>query len=198
MPRTGLSNKLTEGATVSELKQGELHSEMNPPISSAVFDYFAGHPEGPWNLGRAMETAPQSVVCGLKSLLDAISKDQVLEVQKDALFRHLYDGNVGADRAARIWIAERRLSNEIARQKLALVRSGVQEPRPAPYDIPTLADLPVDADHLAPLSAFQFDGSRLLLNGYAFCVLTTTSAPNSSYWLLGTFYSERLNTQASV
>lgn len=113
-------------------------------------------------------------------------------------FQHLLDGSVDTDRAARVWIAERCLSNEIAQRKLVLVRSGARKRRPAPYDLSILADLPVDADHLVPLSAFQFDGSRLLRNGYAFSVLTTTSAPNSSYWLLCALYSEGLNTQASV
>ncbi|HEV8383647.1 MAG TPA: hypothetical protein VGQ11_02165, partial [Candidatus Acidoferrales bacterium] len=89
-----------------------------------------------------MKTAPHGVVRGLNSLLDAISEDDVLEVQKDALFRHLCNQNVNADRAARIWIAERYLSKEIARRKLALLRSGVQESRPAPYHLPALADMP--------------------------------------------------------
>jgi hypothetical protein len=48
----------------------------------------------------------------------------VLEVQNDTLFRHLCDGRLDADRAARIWIAERLLSKEIARRKLMLVRGG--------------------------------------------------------------------------
>jgi hypothetical protein len=99
--------------------------QINPSISSAVFEYFAARPEGPiWNLERALKTAPQNVVFGLKSLLDAISNDEVLEVKKGALFHHLCEGSVDADRAARIWFAERLLSNEIARRKLALVRSG--------------------------------------------------------------------------
>ena len=151
-----------------------------------------------WNVSRAMGAAPQAVVCGLSSLFDAISKDAVLEVENDALFQHLCDRNVDTDRAARIWIAERLLSKEIARRKLMLVRAEVQKPRPAPYDLPAIADVPVDADHLVPLSAFQYDGSRLLRNGYAFGVLTTTAAPNSSYWLLGTLYSQELDARASV
>lgn len=151
-----------------------------------------------WNIPRAMEAAPQTVVCGLSSLFDAISKDEVLEVQKDALFQHLCGKNLDAEGAARIWMTERLLSKEIARRKLMLVRGEAQKPRPAPYDLPAIADVPVDADHLVSLSAFQYDGSRLLRNGYAFGVLTTTAAPNSSYWLLGTLYSQKLDARASV
>jgi hypothetical protein len=172
---------------------------MTFPISTAVFEYFASRPEGPmWSLERAIKTAPQNVVSGLESLLEAISGDEVLEIQKDAIFHHLHDGSVDVDRAARIWFAERLLSNTIAQRKLALVRSETRTRRPAPYRLPALADVSVDLDHLVPLSAFQFDGSRLLRNGYAFCVLTTTSAPNSTYWLLDALYSEKLNTRASI
>lgn len=145
-----------------------------------------------------MEEAPQNVACGLNSLFDAISQVQVLEVQKDGMFHHLCDGNVNVDRAARVWIAERFLAKEIARRKLTLLNSDVQKPRPAPYALPAIADVPVDSDHLVPLSAFQYDGSRLLRNGFAFCVLTTTSSPNSSYWLLGNLYTKELDIRASV
>src|SRR6266849_3460743 len=108
---------------------------MNLPIPSEVFEYFAADPHGPmWNVTRAMEEAPQNVARGLNSLFNAISRDQVLEVQKDAMFRHLCDGNLDADRAARVWIAERCLSKEIARRKLMLVNGEVQKLRPAPYD----------------------------------------------------------------
>jgi len=155
---------------------------MNLPVPSEVFEYFAADPIGPmWNVSRAIGEAPQAVVCGLNSLFDTISNDEVLEVQRDALFQHLCDRNFDVDRAARIWIAERSLSKEIARRKLMMVRGEVQKPRPAPYDLPAIADVPVDVDHLVPLSAFQYNGSRLLRNGYAFSVLTTTAAPNSSY-----------------
>ena len=172
---------------------------MRLPVSTAVFDHFSRNPEGPlWNVGRALSDAPSDVIHGLRSLLDAIPLDEVDEAQKDRLFRHV--GNVGAnsDHAARVWIAERYLSREIASRKLALLRSEHLTPRPAPYDLPPLRDLPIDQDHLVPISAFQFDGSRLLRKGFAFSLLTTTSAPNSSYWLLDVLHSERLNTLASV
>jgi len=151
-----------------------------------------------WNVGRALQTAPQNVVLGLNLLLDAMSDGQVIETQKDPLFQHLFDGDSGSEKAARIWIAERCLSREIARRKLALVSGEAGGARSAPYHLSALADLRMDDDHLVPLSAFRFDGSRLLRNGFAFSVLTTTSAPNSSYWLLGKLYSERLDARASV
>jgi len=148
-----------------------------------------------WNLSRAMDAAPKAVISGLESLLSAIPKSEVITIQDDALFQHL---SAGDDRAARIWIAERYLSMEISHQKLTLIRSTIQNPRPAPYDLPAIGDVPVDADHLVPLSAFKYDGSRLLRNGHAFSLLTTTMAPNSSHWLLGALYSQKLDATASV
>jgi hypothetical protein len=172
---------------------------MNLPVPTEVFEYFARDPLGPMrNVSRAIREAPEAVVWRLNLLLDAIPKDEVLEVQRDAIFRHVGGRTPDADHAARIWIAERCLSEEISRRKLMIIRNEVQSPRPAPYDLPAIADVPVDADHLVPLSEFQYDGSRLLRNGYAFRALTTTSAPHSSYWLLATLFSENLASRASV
>ena len=172
---------------------------MDRPIPPEVFEYFAAHPDGPlWNVSRALNDTPQPVVRGLNSFFDTISKDDVQEVQQDALFKHLSDGSVDADRSARIWITEHFLSMEIGRRKLALLCTEIQKSRPAPYGLPAIADVPVDSDHLVPLSAFKYDGSRLLRNGYAFNILTTTNAANSSYWLLQTLFSQGLGSRASV
>jgi hypothetical protein len=171
---------------------------MITPIPSVVLNYFAARPDGPiWNLERVIVDAPPALLRDVNSFLEAIPKDEVLAVQKDDLFQHLC-GTGDTERAARIWIAERHLSKEIARQKLLIIRSDVHNPRPAPYDLPALAELPVDSDHLIPLSAFKFDGSRLLHNGYAFSALTTTPLPNSSYWLLAMLFSEGLSNQVSI
>jgi hypothetical protein len=107
---------------------------MDRPVPLEVFEYFSAHPNGPlWNLSRALNDTPQTIIRGLNSFFETISKDDVEEVQRDALFKHLSDGSVDADRAARIWITEHFLSTEIGRRKLALLCSEIQNSRPAAY-----------------------------------------------------------------
>jgi hypothetical protein len=61
-----------------------------------------------------------------------------------------------------------------------------------------LEDLELGDDHLVPLSAFSFDGARLVRNEFAFLVLPTTGSPNSTYWLLAAIYDQRLAKRTRV
>jgi hypothetical protein len=90
------------------------------------------------------------------------------------------------------------LWDEIPRRKLKLLCAERGAIRPRPYDLPALADLEPADDHLVPLSAFQFDGSRLIRNGYAFTVLTTTPSHNSTHWLLAAISSEGISDRTNV
>jgi hypothetical protein len=51
---------------------------------------------------------------------------------------------------------------------------------------------------LVPLSAFSFDGARLVRNDFAFSVLPTTGSPNSIYWLVATIYEQGLADRTRV
>ncbi|MDA8089523.1 MAG: hypothetical protein M0Z61_04805 [Nitrospiraceae bacterium] len=169
---------------------------MATAIPDELFTFFAQNPE-PLNLAREAADITSPIYNQLNDFLSAIPNVEVATSSKEPTFQAF---KVGTDieRAARIWIAQQRLSGEIARRRLEALRVDAKAARPKPYEISVLSDIEVDTDHLVALSDFEFDGSRLLHNGYAFLVLTTTSASNSTYWLLKAIYAEGLAEQTRV
>ena len=133
-----------------------------------------------------------------KSSLSRIDPDQIAEVRANSDFHPFARKNRDEDREARIWIAERLLFRCIAARRLDTLRTDPRVDRPSLYNHAALADLTPDEEGLVPVREFDFDGSRLLRNGHAFLVLTTTPSPNSTYWLLGSCYSEGLEQSAWV
>jgi hypothetical protein len=167
-------------------------------IPNAVFEHFAAEPASPlFSVGRVADAARVPIHGALNSLLAEVPPSEVELVLADPQFQ-FFARPGDPKRQARIWFIERLLMEEIPRRKLALLRAERRAVRPRPYNIPALADLEPDDDHLVPLSAFECDGARLLRNGYAFTILTTTPAPNSTHWLLGAIASEGVANSTSV
>lgn len=133
-----------------------------------------------------------------RSYLSAIPPEMVAATLQDPQFCFFAPDGGDLDHEARIWLAERLLTSNIPQRRNELVRSEVVSGRPRPYNLPVLSDVQVDSEHLVRLSAFRFDGSRLLRNGYAFTVLCTTGSPNSTYWLLNAIYNAKIADRTSV
>ena len=127
-----------------------------------------------------------------------IDEDQVADARDDPKVRWFDSKEENLDRQARICVAERMLVRGIAARRLEVLRQESSSNRPQPYDQPALADLTPDDEHLVPLREFEFDGSRLLRNGHAFLMLSTTGSPNSTYWLLQSCYFEGLHEHVRV
>lgn len=172
---------------------------ISPDVLDEVVAFFASNPIGP-RLSLSREAAdPRSPIYEqLNAFLLALPAADVAATRADRLFQFFTDRTSNIDRAARVWLAERRLADEIPRRKLQLLRLEARAERPRPYDVAALANLTVDKDHLVSLSAFEFDGARLLRNGYAFLLLSTTGSPNSTFWLLRAIYSEGLVDKTRV
>lgn len=169
------------------------------PIPDDVFEFFASDPDGPHTSLRRVADDPRSKVhSSLNCFLEEIPPGAVELTRKDPQFLWFWDKAANIDREARIWIAERLFTREISHSRIQLLTKESAAPRPRPYSTPALADLDVDHEHLVRLSDFEFDGSRLLRNGYAFTILCTTQSPNSTYWLLNVLYNERLENSTSV
>lgn len=167
-------------------------------IPNEVFEYFAAEPASPlFSVGQVADAVRVPIHPALSSLLAEVPTSEVELVLADPQFQFFAQPG-DPNRQARIWFIERLLMDEIPRRKLALLRAERRAARPRPYDIPALADLEPDDDHLVPLSAFERDGARLLRNGYAFTILTTTPSPNSTHWLLGAIASEGVANTTSV
>lgn len=162
-----------------------------PAVPHDVIAFFASDPTGPLLAVPDAAQDPDSPVYeSLNSFLDAIPLEAIEGALEDPYFRFLASRDKDSGREARILFAQRLLMREIPRRRNETLRTEVSLNRPSPYNVPALLDLDVDPQHLVPLSAFKFDGSRLLRNGHAFTVLCTTGSPNSTYWLVNAIYNE--------
>lgn len=158
-------------------------------VPDEVFKFFASDPAGPMlELLNAVSKTDSPIFTSLDSFLKSIPQDVVMDTCHNKEFQSFWEGAKDIDRMARVWIGERFLADEIARRRLLLLCSQEQCLRPAPYDHEALVDITVDDEGLVPLSAFTFDGSRLLRSGHAFSIFCTTASPNSTHWLLRRLY----------
>jgi hypothetical protein len=170
-----------------------------PEIPDVIFRFFASHPAGPMlTFDREVSDPQEGLRESLESFITGFGADDVEAVQADSNFRFFAGHREDQDRAARVWLAERLLAREIARGRLETIREDRLSSRPRPYDLSALEDVPVDDDHLVPLSAFSFNGATLVRNDVAFMVLPTTGSPNSTHWLLAAIYEQGLAERASV
>lgn len=172
---------------------------MGTQIPDAVFDFFAAEPAGPMlTFAREASDSRDALREPLEAFLSGFTRDDVSEAQASSEFQFFAGHQPDKDRAARVWLGERLLGTEIARRRLEAIREDSSRLRPRPYALPALEDLELGDDHLVPLSAFSFDGARLVRNEFAFLVLPTTGSPNSTYWLLAAIYDQGLAERTRV
>jgi hypothetical protein len=178
---------------------GQHKDEMSASIPAKIFDYFAAHPAGPMlTFGREVSDPSEALRDSLEAFLSGFSSDDVAAAQANSEFQFFAGHDPDRDGAARIWLGERLLTSEIARQRLNTIREDQGKSRPRPYGLAALEDVQIDLDQLVPLSAFDFDGARLLRNEFASLMLATTGSPNSAYWLLAAIYDQELAGRTRV
>jgi hypothetical protein len=168
-------------------------------VPDDIFDAFAADPLGVLDrVGHIANSVESPLHASVNRFLQEIPQTAVAETCADAMFRGFYSGVQNPDRLARIWFAERFLIDHISERRLERMREAGGGLRPAPYSTAALSDVSVDSEGLVRLPDFNFDGSRLIRNQFAFTVLSTTSSPNSTYWLLRALYSEGIADQCSI
>lgn len=146
----------------------------------------------------AASNSGSPIFSSLAHFLRSIPEEAVANTRHSEEFKFFWAGAKDIDRMARIWIAERFLSEEIARRRLSVLRNEDQGKLPAPYGHAALVDLAVDEDGMVPLSQFDFDGSRFLRNGYAFTIFCSTTSPNSTYWLANALHGATSESDVSI
>jgi hypothetical protein len=168
-------------------------------VPEEMFATFTADPTGVLDKIARIANDPQSPLHeSVNRFLATIPRAAVAETCADAMFRGFYGGVQNPDRLARIWFAERLLIDHIYERRLERIREAGGNLRPAPYSTAALSDVLVDSEGLVRLCDLSFDGSRLIRNQFAFTVLSTTSSPNSTCWLLRALYSERIADKCSV
>ena len=159
-------------------------------VPAAMLHHFARDPVGPmYTLEEEAGNPDSSIYSEIDDFLSSIDAAEVAETQRDPAFRHLHSSTIDFDRAARVWIALQVLCRAIEAHRLDVLCRDSRSGRPPPYDHPALEDLTPDEEQLLPLRHFTFDGARLLRNGHAFLMLSTTGAPNSTHWLIQACHS---------
>lgn len=176
-----------------------IRTDMALVVPDEVFDFFASNPAAPvLTVAREVSDLVSPIRAQLEAFLSAFDSSDVAAARSDPQCQFVADRTVGADRAARAWLAERTLTFEIPRRRLQALRDDALVARPRPYGLPALEDLEIADDHLVSLSNFEFDGARLIRNGFAFLVLATTGSPNSTHWLLSAIYNHGLANRTRV
>jgi len=67
-----------------------------------------------------------------------------------------------------------------------------------PYTADCLRHAQVDGEGMVRLADFQYNDATLATNGFSFTVCSTTESPNSTYWLLRSFYDQGVADHVSV
>ena len=167
-------------------------------VASTLLTRFAGDPtvdetfeDEAWYVGSPVDSE-------LEDFLASLDPDVLEETKEDEDFLALNQQQTNLDRAARIWVALRVLRDAIARYRIRSLYDDSASERPRPYDVSALEDLDVDSDNLVPLAELHFNGSGIQRNGHAFQLMSTTPAPNSTYWLLLACHTQPLRGTVRV
>ena len=131
----------------------------------------------------------------LSQFLAGLPPEAIAASYADNTFLALYGRD---ERLARIWFTERLLIEEVARRRLKSLAELPGPGRGMPYSADCLRDVRVDGEGMVRLAEFKYNGSTLGTNGFSFTVCPTNEAPNSTYWLLQSFYKEDVSDHVSV
>jgi hypothetical protein len=131
----------------------------------------------------------------LDGYLASLPTEAVDAAFEDKTFVALYGKN---DRLARIWMTERFMVEESARRRLDVLTGPASTGIVAPYDAACLQATSIDEDGMVRVADFSYNNATLGKDGFSFTVCSTTDCPNSTYWLLRSFYEEGVADHVGV
>jgi hypothetical protein len=173
----------------------------NVPISSEVFDYLSRCtiPLRQEVRYAALESS-HPMFEAMQRQLRAVDAAVAAEMSEDERFeRELFvHRKEDLEFEARAWVITEALSWEIPKRRLELLEPIDGETLPRPLRHPALEGLTPDSDHLVPLNEFEWNGSRLVRNDFAFLPLSPVESPNSQYWFLNELFKLGRSAQAFV
>ncbi len=157
---------------------------------------FASDPLAPFDkLLKNSNESTWSLYPDLSRLLSSLPTKAVEAAFQDPTFLALHGKN---ERLARIWVADALLTNEAARRRLEILAETFSSAQTLPYTADCLRGVTVDGEGMVRLAEFSYNNSTLEANGFDFTVCTTTESPNSTYWLLRSFYEQGVANSVSV
>jgi hypothetical protein len=173
-----------------------MHSaEIGATVPEDLFRDYASDPLAPFDkLLRKANDSTWPLSNSLSALMSQFSTEAIEAVFQDSTFKFLYGSD---ERLARIWLADHLLLDETSRRRLEILTAVTPTAQTPPYDSIRLPLL-VDDDWMVRLGDFNYNHSALSAHGFSFTVCTTTQSPNSTYWLLRSFYEQGVNAHVSV
>lgn len=170
-------------------------TELKIELPEALVRDFASDPLAPFdNLLRKSNDSAWPLYPEITRCLASLPAEAIQAAYADRTFLGLYGQN---ERLARIWMAERFLIEEVARRRLEVLAAPFTMSA-MPYAADCLRDVKVDDEGMVHLADFTYNTATLGKNGYCFIVSSTTESPNSTYWLLRSFYELGLANDISV
>ena len=161
-------------------------AELRAGIPEALVQDFASDPLAPFDkiLNKAGDpTWP--LYPELNGYLAGLPAEAVDAAFEDKTFVTLYGKS---DRLARIWMTERFLVEESARRRLNVLTGPSSTGFVARYPTTWLAATTIDEDGMVRVADFSYNNATIGKDGFSFTVCSTTDCPNSTYWLLRSFY----------
>lgn len=167
-------------------------------IPNTLLTRFAADPTADYAFEDAARDVGSPTDLELEDFLASLDPDILEETKQCEGFLFINQQQTDLDRAARIWLGLRLLRDAIAVYRIRNLCVDSASERPRPYDVRALEGLEVDSDNLVPLAEFRFHRSAIRRNGHAFQLMSTTPAPNSTYWLLGACHAEPLRSSVRI
>lgn len=131
----------------------------------------------------------------LSELLNGLPPEAVEAAYADNIFVRIYGRN---EPLARVWFTQELLIEEASRARLKRLSEPLANAYTMPYSAGCFRGIPVDGECMVRLADFEYTGSTLVKNGFSFTVCPTNAAPNSTYWLLRSFYEQGVASHVSV
>lgn len=168
-----------------------LSAEIQVKVPEALVDDFASDPLSSYEKVLRRSCDPSwPLYSQLSNFLAELPSIAVEVVYQDPTFTGLYGKN---ERLARVRIAERLLVEAASRARLQSLAETRPKSDVMPYSTDCLRGLDVNEECMVKLADFEYNGSTLLKNRFSFTVCSTNANPNSTYWLLRSFYDQDIS-----
>jgi hypothetical protein len=171
-------------------------SELRVELPEKLVLDFASDPLAPFDklLKKASDSA-WPLYPDLSRCLASLHTNDIEIAYADNTFIGLYGKN---ERLARIWIVDRLLVEEAARRRLTILAAPAPAAETPPYTAESLRRMKVDGEGMVRIADFGFNDATLSTDEFSFTVCSTTECPNSTYWLLRSFYNQGIADHVSV
>lgn len=165
-------------------------------VPKALILDFASDPESPYEkVMKKLNDPTWPLHKELSEFVDGLPTKAVDAALADKTFAFLYGRN---ERLARAWFAQWCLLERASSARLRSISEAPRDGGSMPYAADCLDGVAVDEEGMVRLAEFEDAGAPITKNGFSFTVCPTTAAPNSTFWLLRSFYEQRVADHVRV